>query len=614
MRLRLGQKLMLGFVPVLAILAALGLFTYRELDYLHEISDLLEQTQQRSNDVLALSLQVKDLQAIPLHNLGHEDERYLTEFQAKWEEVSQTWDGLAASPVDAQEEGTWRTGRASLTRLVEAGQMAFMEAEHGGAHEIMEHLDAAGAEVESAMLRLRDVAESNETILRTKVEGVQWRVKFTLMAALLSAGLLGIGISLVTARHISRPLVRFAANARRLAEGDLRVEKLAVSGRDELGDMASSYNRMVMEWQQLLLRVTESTDAVAGAAQHVKNRVTRFAEGTSRVHEGLLQVTADSARQEEAVTRADTEVAQQRSAIAQITSSATELDRHGRRLADAAEQMTAAVEGVSDRASMVAEAATEASAVAADGAQVVNRTIHHMNQIQRTVTDAAEQVKGLSDQSHRIGAIIEAISDIAEQTNLLALNAAIEAARAGEHGKGFAVVAGEVRRLAGRAAKSADEVAALVGSIQQGTASVVRTIDEGMSAVGEGAVLAEQTAKSLMAIHQGVDRTRRDTHAIREAVTTLSTLSRLVAESVLSVASAAEQNSASAQQMQTSADQVSSAMTVVTAASARNRHATASVGESAESMRIVTAEIEVAASELSRTAEQLRSQVARFVL
>ncbi|MBX2810211.1 MAG: PAS domain S-box protein [Myxococcales bacterium] len=54
------------------------------------------------------------------------------------------------------------------------------------------------------------------------------------------------------------------------------------------------------------------------------------------------------------------------------------------------------------------------------------------------------------------------ISGIADQTRLLSLNATIEAAQAGAVGQGFKVVAAEVRSLAGVAARSANEIGALV--------------------------------------------------------------------------------------------------------------------------------------------------------
>lgn len=82
------------------------------------------------------------------------------------------------------------------------------------------------------------------------------------------------------------------------------------------------------------------------------------------------------------------------------------------------------------------------------------------------VGECYDAVVGTVQAMQRIAERISVINEIAYQTNLLALNAAIEAGRAGEHGKGFAVVALEVRRLAERCQRAAQEIG------EEATASV----------------------------------------------------------------------------------------------------------------------------------------------
>ncbi|WP_448118857.1 methyl-accepting chemotaxis protein [Pseudomonas serbica] len=125
--------------------------------------------------------------------------------------------------------------------------------------------------------------------------------------------------------------------------------------------------------------------------------------------------------------------------------------------------------------------------------------------IRDVVERSSSSVQLLDSRMTEIGKITGLISDITNQTNLLALNAAIEAARAGEHGRGFAVVADEVRSLASRTSRAADDIRHMVEGLQNETQKAVSFMEEGVKDVDNSLRLAEDASSENVQLHQAVE-------------------------------------------------------------------------------------------------------------
>ncbi|MGZ3180815.1 MAG: methyl-accepting chemotaxis protein [Telluria sp.] len=332
-------------------------------------------------------------------------------------------------------------------------------------------------------------------------------------AALLAS--LVIGLSLL--RAITAPLADLAATTGRLAAGD-QGARAQVASRDELGQVATEFNRMAAAIQQAREAETAATDRLRAQVDSLLAAVSRAASGDLAVQVEVqgadaigrlghaLQGMFDNLRRlVDLVQKAGIQVT---SSATEIAASARQQEATGVEQAQTSVEILATTREISANTQQLLKAMQEAGAVAehtthatAD-AQAKLGGLDESLQRMVAATDAiGAKLAALSDKAATINSVLTTITKVADQTNILSLNAAIEAEKAGDAGRGFAVVATEIRRLADQTSVSAWDIEQMLKDMQSAVAASVMGMDkfaeEIRRSAGEGRATAGQLGQVI---------------------------------------------------------------------------------------------------------------------
>lgn len=365
----------------------------------------------------------------------------------------------------------------------------------------LETFNTAFSQLEGQMATLSELIENNtqQTSIGTRL--TISNASFTLGVVLIASLLLLLVQGRWVSRSIMGPLQAASRIAASIARGNLSEPIVVPDRKDEASALIRSLSTMQGD--------------LRGMIEVVRSNAHGVNDMSEQLSQGCHEVAGSS---------------QQQSAAAST-------------MAAAASEMTASIEEITQHAARALNMANQAEALAKDGGRVIHQVVSDMDGIARSAQQSALVIRTLDKESEAIYSIIQVIKGIADQTNLLALNAAIEAARAGEQGRGFAVVADEVRSLAGRTSASTQEIASMVGRIQQNTREAVTSMEEGVTQVDKGMAVTAEVERAIREILQATLSTTELVNDISRTISEQSLASNEIAHQVEMIAGMSERNS-----------------------------------------------------------------------
>lgn len=329
--------------------------------------------------------------------------------------------------------------------------------------------------------------------------------------------LISAGIAVAVARILTAPIRKVTNRMYDIAagEGDL-TQRLPEDTNDEIGQLSRQFNAFVQRMHETIQQVDGTTQSLASAAEELNNIASQTRETVER--------------------------------------QSNETDQ----IATAINEMTTTVQEVSRNGSEVADAASDADTKAREGGTIVADNATAMETLGTELDDMTAVVGQLSERSQEIKTVLDVIHSVTEQTNLLALNAAIEAARAGEQGRGFAVVAEEVRALAQRSSKSAEEIQGIIDGLITETNKAVETMKQAKERSNENQERASKASESLTSIEASVSTISDQVTQIATAAEQQSHAAEEINKNVTRIVEAAQESSSGTEQTNRASDEVAS--------------------------------------------------------
>ena len=469
----------------------------------------------------------------------YEDETYREEFESETDlsiELENTALGLSNS----------KELDDLISKKIEWGILtdeALAEYDEGNIDRVSEIMTEEALPIEKELTagfsKLADEREEEITKIGEQVIKNGDRVVLVSFIMMILVLVLSVVIAYLTSINITKPLHVVMKRMQAISAGDLSLEPLEITEKDETGKLSVSMNKM----QKTVKSVMKG---IANATEELNSHSEELTQSASEVKSGSEQVAITM---QELATGSET----------QATTASN--------LAVVMENFTKKVQSTNKSGEQIKDSSMGVLTMTSEGKQYMEDSSRQMAKIDEIVQDAVAKMATLDNQTQEINNLVVIIQKIADQTNLLALNAAIEAARAGEHGRGFAVVADEVRKLAEQVAVSIADITGFVEKIQTESKRVSDSLQTGYVEVEEGTSQIAKTGQTFNQINASVTTMVDGIKGISDNLESIKVNSEIMNSSIEEIASVSEESAAGVEQTSAASQQITSSMEEVAGSS-----------------------------------------------
>lgn len=558
MKITIRKKMLTGFISILVLLVMISIVSIISLNSVeNKYSAMFDQEVKKMNLATELEITQKDLATAVLEFVMFGSEDSITKMDEEIAIGTEQAKELTALLTDKESIKLLEVLRENTLLLFESNNKIIEEKKNNSPFEqYAAQSTQYNTEVLSVLAQLKDIQETSLEEKRDELEAEQADISLMIIIIAILSIIISIVLTIIISRNISKPVQKITESLEEVSKGNLGIARVVIKNKDEVGAMATSFNKMVVDIKNIINNVQDSSIQLAANAEEL----------TASTEESLAAAQQVSSTAEQQMVTSE----QQTSLMGTSAHLLSELNDGVGHIEADNEEMLQATQDVKNLVSK--------------GSSVLSNVASQMDMLNHTFAETTEHMKKMEQHSNEIQVITSLITEISEQTNLLALNAAIEAARAGEYGKGFAVVAEEVRKLAEQSKNSATEITSMVQLIQSASTDAVQAVSTGGEKIEEGLSNTNESLSVFEEIEASVDE---------------------VVKKVESVSSSIIQVKARSEKVNENSQEVQSLASIV-ASSAKETSA------SSEEQLAVNEEITTNAQYLANLAEKLQAEVSVF--